>query len=305
MKQVFLLIGTQKAGTTSLYHIFKNHPEINLANVKESQFFFDKALYEKGLAFYENSFFDAEKKERPFLDIDPNFIYYDFISERIHAYLGQDVKFILVLRDPSERAYSHYLMEKGRGNEKLSFEAAIEKEFKRVKTEKGNFFNSYLHRSLYARQLKAYLRFYSRDQFKIFLFEEDFVKNRQRMVKEICDFMGITSDFQLELEVKANSRVRIKNPLLDKAYLLARVPYRGLSWLIKNGLPASMRNNILPGFNKMVWKLRESYYLFNTSQDDIEPLTSEMRQRLIQDHFLSEIEELEQLIQKDLSAWKK
>ncbi len=289
MKNVYLLIGTQKAGTTTLYHILKEHPGINCAKKKESKFFFEDDLYHKGIDFYHRTFFDITQDGRPFLDIDPVLMHFDYIPKRIYQSLGPEVKFIVVLRNPALRAYSHYVMEKFRKIEHLSFTDAIEREKERTASKEGNLYYSYVKRGLYFQQIERYLKYFSLDHFKFFLFEEDFVKNREEMLRSICAFMKVSFEELSTLDVKTNQSRKIKSETIDNLT-------RGDNWVksvAKKLLPLAVRR-----------RLRKGVLRLNSSVRKAGKLPDTVRRSLIDKYFIEDINKLEKLIDRDLSVWK-
>ena len=128
----FIIIGAQRCGTTSLYDYLSHHPQIIPSPVKEL-FYFDD-YYTRPIEWYK-SFFptkkEQEKLERDLVasvitgEASPSYFFHPYAAKRIKETLPQ-IKLILVLRDPIERAYSHYTHIKRVNREPLSFEEAIE-----------------------------------------------------------------------------------------------------------------------------------------------------------------------------------
>ena len=114
-----------------------------------------------------------------------------------------DVKLIVILRDPVDRAYSHYHHSLRHNHETLSFEKAIKLEEERLAGERERPIedpyvishyraHSYLTRGMYADQLENWFRHYNRKQFLI-LTTDDFRKNPQQTLDQIFDFLGVSS----------------------------------------------------------------------------------------------------------------
>jgi len=132
----FIIIGVQRGGTTSLYKYMTKHPKIIPALKKEIHFFDNK--FGKGLSWYEsqfmqNPFFCLLKRKRKSEDTitgeaSPYYIYHPHVPKRISKILP-NVKLIAILRNPIERAFSHYNHEVRLGAEKLSFEDALKNVF--------------------------------------------------------------------------------------------------------------------------------------------------------------------------------
>lgn len=202
----FLIIGAQKCGTTTLYDLLVTHPDVHPAYQKEVHYF--DRFYNKGLIWYRANMprrrarRTAMRKGKPFLtgEAAPSYIYHPLAAERAHPLLP-DAKLIVLLRNPVDRAFSHYHKEVGREDETLSFEEALAQEGRRLegKLEKvvqtgkhsHNWWHySYKNRGHYAEQLERWFRLYPRENFLI-LKTEDMAADTPATVNEVCRFLGI------------------------------------------------------------------------------------------------------------------
>jgi len=213
----FLCVGAQKSGTTTLFEILKQHPDIYLPEVKETHFFDDDALYNKGIDFLIKNFYSSYQGEKAVGDITPAYMYFEYVPERIYKTLGKDIKLIFILRNPADRAFSHYLMTYRRGLEYLNFWDAIKEEPKRLK--KGYFHRihySYIDRGYYAKQIKRFLKFFPRENMKIFIFEKDFLplEARKKTISEILEFLEV-ENIELNINIKSNEGKIPKNIFLQ------------------------------------------------------------------------------------------
>ncbi|SHJ50387.1 sulfotransferase family protein [Paramaledivibacter caminithermalis] len=186
----FICPGTQKAATTSLYALLKQHPDIYIPECKETHFF-DSKKYYKGLDFYEKKFFNKVKEEKIVGDITPIYMYLEYIPKRIYQCLGKNIKFVFMLRNPIDRAYSNYWMWYRNGYETKTFEDAIKSEKSRINKSRFNKrYYSYIDRGFYAKQIKRYLKFFNKKNMKFVIFEE-FVDNLYNVTNEIYDFLEV------------------------------------------------------------------------------------------------------------------
>jgi hypothetical protein len=103
----FLIIGSQKAGTTSLYNILKQHPEVFMPEKKEVNFFFLDSEFRKGIEYYQRFFADIPPGKKAYGEASPGYICHPQAPARIKEYLPE-VKLVLTVRNPIERAYSQY-----------------------------------------------------------------------------------------------------------------------------------------------------------------------------------------------------
>ena len=204
----FLIIGAARSGTTSLYQYLTEHPSI-IPGVGKEIYFFDKK-FKKGINWYK-SFFPTklnmsitENKQKTKCltgEATPRYLHYPHAPKRVFELLP-NIKLIVLLRNPIDRAYSHYQMEVSSGNEKLTFEEAIEKEEERTKDimkkmqSDKNFYSvdfyrkSYLTRGIYLEQLQRWFKFFPRDKFLI-LKSEDLYSNPSEIYQESLNFLGL------------------------------------------------------------------------------------------------------------------
>lgn len=204
----FLIIGAARCGTTSLYQYLTEHPSI-IPGVGKEIYFFDKK-FAKGVNWYKTFFptklsmSRAESKQKNKCltgEATPRYLHYPHAPKRIFE-LIPNVKLIVLLRNPTDRAYSHYQMEVSSGNEELSFEDAIEQEEKRIKEDMKkmkndeNFYSvnfyrkSYLTRGIYVEQLKRWFKFFPKEKFLI-LKSEDLYSDPSKIYHQTLDFLGL------------------------------------------------------------------------------------------------------------------
>lgn len=186
----FFCIGAQKAGTTTLHHILARHARISLPEIKETKFFIDDALYQQGFDYYRKTFFNADATGKIEGEIDPDCLFFPSAAQRIYHY-APDSKLIVLLRDPIDRAYSHYLMSVRRGFEKLSFEDAMAAEAKRMQ---GDWIDqihfSYIRRGFYSTQIRSFTDYFPRRNFLFLLFDE-LATDQQACIDKVCNFLQI------------------------------------------------------------------------------------------------------------------
>ncbi|MEI6730018.1 MAG: sulfotransferase domain-containing protein [Pseudomonadota bacterium] len=117
-------IGSARAGTTSLYHIVQQHPDIFIPTQKETGFFNHQYLNENLLAHYESSYFSGVENQKSIGEITPTYMFDDNAIRNIFKALGK-VKIITNLRSPIDRAYSHYLFNIKHLTESRPFDKAM------------------------------------------------------------------------------------------------------------------------------------------------------------------------------------
>jgi hypothetical protein len=221
----FLIIGSQKCGTTSLYNYLIQHPSLIAASKKEIHFF--STHYQKGYEWYKNHFpgkKDSRKKTDAITgEATPYYIFHPHSPARIRKILP-NVKLIVMLRDPVERAFSHYKHHVKFKVEPLPFVEAIKAESERlmgeldkmVQDESYNSYNfqmfSYLARGVYIDQLKRWLEYFPKEQLLI-LQSEDFFRDPEGNFVKTLQFLGLP-EYKLMSYKKFNAS---QYSLMDKS----------------------------------------------------------------------------------------
>lgn len=203
----FLIVGAQKCGTTSLHDILDAHPETNMSKVKEINYFINPTKYGKGLTHYSTYFTDDQAIAIG--ESSPGYICHPDVPERIRMDLGQ-IKIIVLLRDPIKRAFSQYWDNRRHLSEWLSEKEIID-QFLESQYEPGR--KGYFSRGVYAPQVEKYFSLFSRENVKV-VFLEELVRNQSATLKNIYDFLGLSSDKGLEkLPPASNSSIIWDNPV--------------------------------------------------------------------------------------------
>ncbi|WP_462252986.1 sulfotransferase domain-containing protein [Ekhidna sp.] len=278
----FLVIGAQKAGTTSLYHYLKQSNSLFLPKKKEFHFFTrysgdDKAKLEEYLEFFKTCPEDKIAGE-----VSPSYLVSEKAFENIATLLSEP-KLIAILRHPIDRAYSNFIHARREGLDKnTDFEKAIEEELNSENADEARFKN-YIGKGFYYKHLKKYYDHFGKDNIHVIL-AEDLKNNASREVNSCLKFLGARQIDKLET-INENKGQIPKHPIL-RPFL--KLYYRSFSRKYKQVIPKSMRT------------------LFKGAlQTDFEKLDSDLRIRLTQEYFTEDIKKLEVLIDKDLSNWLK
>jgi len=189
-----IIIGAQKAGSTSLYDWIGQHPDVYAPKlVKDTHFFSNDELYNKGLHQLAN-FYPKHQGEKIVLAGDVNYIFHDFVAKRLYDF-DKDLKLILILRNPVERAKSAYYYFKQHLQEEQTFEKAIEDELSgKLKTVKQQANFAYLSHGYYYEQLQVYLQYFKASQVKILIFEQ-LINDKERHLKSCFSFLEIDPTF--------------------------------------------------------------------------------------------------------------
>ena len=206
----FLIIGAQKCGTTSLFHYLGQHPQLVPSFGKEVHYF-DGGLtpsddnFGKGERWYRANFplrRTIKRGDRTF-EASPLYMFHPLAPRRIHDLLPR-AKLIALLRNPTERAISHYFHSKQRGLEDLSISDALHREDERLApVMKSGAYNSsafihhsYQSRGLYLPQLQRYLEYFSRERILILSSEELFSRPAQTL-RTVFEFVEVDPAFEI------------------------------------------------------------------------------------------------------------
>ena len=204
----FLVIGTMKGGTTSLYHYLSVHPEVFMSKTKELHYFVAEKNLSRGIGWYHQQFAEA-RDAKAVGEASPDYTKYPLyqgVPERI-ARLIPSVRLVYVVRNPLERIRSHYLHDIARGRERRPIGEAVP----------GN--EHYLAPSRYALQIERYLEHFPRDQLLV-VTSETLRHDRHATMRRVHEFVGVTPDVPTpapDLEFNATDRKTAPGLLLRTA----------------------------------------------------------------------------------------
>jgi Sulfotransferase domain len=252
----FLILGAQKAGTTALYAYLRWHPEITGPSFKEVSFF--DRHYAKGERWYRahlparpRQWVARRRSGRwPLVgEASPSYLFHPLAPERVAAMLP-NARLIAVLRDPVDRAFSHYQHEVALGREPLSFEDALDAEDERMRgevermTRDPSYFSeawwnhTYVARGRYAEQLEQWFAVCPPEQLLV-LFSDDLAQQPAETYARVLDFLGVDAYelssypriFSREYsEMSSATRARLQDVFAGPNAELARLLGRELPW---------------------------------------------------------------------------
>ncbi|HEV3048543.1 MAG TPA: sulfotransferase domain-containing protein [Solirubrobacteraceae bacterium] len=210
----FIVIGAQKAGTTSLFEYLRLHPEVSLPAGKEAPYFSHDALYELGWGAYMRKL-ALTHPERKWGTVTTHYMVggvyqssvenlaarvYDerTVPRRIHERLPE-ARLIAILRDPVERALSHFRMRSMEGQEPRSWERAVDELLAPEMLERARRDpreeTGYVAWGEYGRILSGYLDVFAREQLLV-IFTEELERDPAGLLARVQEFIGVRSDFQ-------------------------------------------------------------------------------------------------------------
>jgi len=281
----FLIVGAQRCGTTYLYGLLKQHPEIFLPDGKEVHFFDQKHSNDIVTNFDKyNMLFKSVKKEIAIGEITPSYMYVKWVPKLIRSYNGK-MKIIFLLRNPIDRSYSHYWFNISEGREFLSFKQALKKEPDRIAIRHQDMLiYSYISRGFYIEQINRFLSYFPPEKM-MFILSEEFFKNPKIHLKNICEFLRVSKTFQYNLDVHKN-RMEIPKYSAIERYLI-RINQYTSDWKYA-ALIKKSTNNI----RKFIPKIDYRY-----------PPMKRITREYLKEIFYSSNKKLGEFLKKDLKLW--
>jgi len=294
-----------------LYRYLKQHPEIYMSPIKEPNYFakdidvdlfredykrkalidtkkyFSKSkLEELHLAFITNfedylQLFRKVNDEKAIGECSNSHLYSRVAAKEIRKFIP-DAKIIMILRNPIERAYSHYLMNLGDGlTSERDFVKEVLADFN--KSYKGwGISHLYIELGLYYEQVKRYLELFPRQNVKIILYE-DFKNYPEKMLKEIFEFLNVDKNYLPSLGQRYNVSAVPKYPKFNQ--IVKKVYIR-----LKNFIPKKIQISLKKKYREISFKKKKG-------------LLSRKEKQFLLEYFKDDIEKLSKLIDKDLSIW--
>ena len=193
----FLIIGAQKAGTTALYTYLRRHPSITGPAWKEVSYF--DRQYRRGRSWYRGNF-PLRAGRRIVGESSPSYLFHPLAPARAAAVVPE-ARLIALVRDPVERALSHYHHEVALRRERLPFDEAVEQEDERMAGElermlaDPSYFShawwshTYLARGRYAEQLERWLAHYARERLLV-LSNDELAARPDETYARVLEFLG-------------------------------------------------------------------------------------------------------------------
>ena len=292
-KPNFFIIGSAKAGTTSLYNIIDQHPDVYFPFVKEPSYFSDEKYYKRGDQWYLDTFFCNAKNEKLRGEATTNYLYFGKkVAPRIEKFSESVTpKFIVLFRDPVKLVYSFYWHSVREGHEKLPFDEALQIEEKRMVSMKeslekrGRLLFSYSKIGEFARQLDNYLDYFPTENF-LFLLTED-LSNFNSLINKVQDFLEIDDYSKNIIPVRSNVSAMPKSRKIHQ-------------FLRKQSFVKEIMKPLLP--YKIRYNLKEKAIKMNLKRFSPPSINPAVENHL-KNHYKEQTLKLQDIIQRDLSSW--
>jgi len=288
MKVDFFIVGAPKAGTTSLYHYLDEHPEIEMSSKKEPDYFSDKPIQEQGMYYGKNRINTLDKYESLFAQKEGviygegsvSYLFYENVAEDIKKY-NPNAKIIIMLRNPVDRAFSHYLMDYRLGLVSNSFEEIINKKSKYKSAHL--FYQQYIEVSEYAKQIQRYCNVFSTDNLLLIDYE-DFKGDVVGTVDLVYNFLKVSTEFVADVNTKHNTFTMPKNKGIRFIYSFV---------FLRKTLTFIFPKSLVKNIKGLLFKA------------DKKPKLLEETRNQLKQFFSDDVRELGGVLGKDYSKWTK
>jgi hypothetical protein len=290
----FFLVGAAKAGTTSLRVYLSQHPQVFFPRIREPHFFTQVTLSRRQRLLYETvtdrskylHLFKGARRFEVVGDASPSYLWHPEVPARIRQ-LIPDAKIAMILRDPVERAHSHYLMDYREGVENLDFYEALVHDM--CRSDRGWGISSlYFELGLYARQVRRYLETFPPHRVMI-LFFEDFSRDVKRALNDLAGFLHLDS----------SATDRIDTSKVHNAYAEPRFQF--MRRLAGGSIPRLLGQTIVPpAAGQLIF---ERFFLRRANKPPMDPRAH----RLLCELYDPEVSALEKILGRSLpqlrSSW--
>lgn len=291
----FLVIGSMKSGTTTLYEYLTSHPRVFMCTPKEPRFFSLDERFARGIQWYSSLFDDANSDQLvgEASTCYSRWPFHPHVAERLHRHVP-NAKFIYVMRDPVKRAYSHYRhrMEErvASGLDVLSFSRAIELDPEITET------------GLYARQIGKYLERFSTSQFHFVLFEE-MTSDPRASLGALFQFLGLnyTDSGRRAMQFNESGSALAKQKI-DNA--LRNLRQTALLRPLVDIIPPPARHRLFHHAKRLSEKSPLRAKLIRDFQAKIPPYSAQDREAMAA-YYRTPNRTLQTLLGREISCWTK
>lgn len=281
MKCNFIGIGVQKAATTWVYSVLEDHPDVSVSFPKELDFFSREQNYFRGESWYHSHFDFTDSSKIAHGEISPSYMHHTLSPFRVHEY-NKDIKIVVTLRDPIERAFSNHLhlirwdVVKGKD---LSFEYGLER------------FQMYIEQSRYYTILKPWFDLFGKQNVLVLL-QEEINQNPKENAKRLYKFLEIDTEFtSINLTKRANQSNMVRYKLLETIFRQS----------------AQFANSL--GLGKPIAKIKKNKFIKTLRTRDVHvantiPRMRESTESALKDTLSEEMIKLEGLLDRKKFPWK-
>lgn len=297
------ILGAAKCGTTTLYAHLNAMQDVCMSPAKEPTFF--EADFEKGLDYYQQTYFRDYQGESVVGDARTRNLYLPWVPGRIHE-TNPDARLVVMVRDPVDRAFSHWLYRAKVGSDTDSFEDAIQDDLARI--ERGlpaddaaeierwrsalpavrahgyGLYRTYLDSGYYMQQIDRFLALFPREQLHVIVLD-DLQRDPEHVMGELLDFLGLDRErnpigaARRENVGEALPPPWLRQALKANAYITRKLGIRNA--MRRLGIGAALRSRL-----------------------GSEPELRADTRAWLRDHYRDHVVALEAFLERDLSHWR-
>lgn len=285
----FIGIGAPKSGTSWLWEMLRQHPDIFLPDKKELHYFNIEAMgnseYENPNFFKPETFylkqFEAASANQVCGEITPAYLVSKSAPNKIFSF-NKEVKLIALIRNPIDRAYSDYLYRKQMGwiSANMSFADAYMK------------FPEILTCSLYGADIDRYLEMFPQENLLI-IFQEDIKTNAALLLKTVQKFIGVKEHLPHNLGMRSNETGEAKYPWLNRT-----------SGVLQNLLRKYHMNSLLESLKSLWIGHKLKGYIYQSAPFNKKTQLEASERMMLREYFSKDIAKVEKLTGRNLQHWK-
>ncbi len=275
----FIGIGTPRCGTTYLSHLLNQHSDIYFAPYYKEIHYFDNN-YHRGLKWY-STFYNNTTNHKSCGDFTPSYMFQEKVISLIKEF-NPRVKLIVCVRDPVNRAFSHYMQRNRYQNGKNNFDETIRHNHQDI-----------LGYGQYGYQLNQVLKHFSKDQIKIIVFEE-LIEKPQKILSELFEFLNLNNFI-------INSNETPKNYMKEFHFKIIQHTIRGIRSMGRRYYYFRILLYYLFPGHRLIQKLKK----INMKKvvKNREKMSLETQQYLIE-YYTEDKKLLEKILGKSISNWQ-
>ena len=280
MKVNTFIVGAPKAGTTSLHFYLQQHPDVCMSEIKEPNYFTAKEVVKlyydvspvNNEDWYHSIFTEPTRKVVG--EGSVSYLFYPKVAQKIYQY-NPEARILIILRNPVQRAFSHYLMDCRLGLCDISLEEILENPSKYP-----HFYQQFIELGMYHQQIKRYIDVFGQSQVKV-LFYDDLKSETSIFIDQVFSFLALKS-VDINMVVK-NKFKQHSSTIVAKLY-----QFKWLRYYINRFFP-----------KKMLLMIKSVLF-----KDSKKPTLDPAIKRKLSEIYKKDIAELSKLLSKDLSAWQ-
>lgn len=272
----FLVVGATKAATTWLYQCLNLHPEVFVPSLKEVNYFSEG--YDRGNQWYL-SYFKNVRDEKAVGELSPSYLMSDRSPQRIYSF-NPNIRLIFMLRNPIERAYSHYCME-------LRYQTVSENIDRECNLE-----SIIAQEGLYYQHISKFTRLFPQENLKFIIYDDVKTKPKQ-VLADIFGFLGVNPEFE-NTDFFQQHYTKQPRQRFDRLYISLVAIYR---WLNNN---SQLGRKILSTFKDK--GLNDTFHQLNSVEKEY-PQFSASKKKELADFYREDVRQLSALIDRDMTFW--